>query len=126
MKQPALLNRRLPNQALAWLCVALLLLSLMPLYALSFYNHACYDDFGFSIRTHAAWRDTGSLLETLRAAAENTAVIRGTWEGTYTTSFISALQPALFSENLYWLSTALLLSIPTSPPFGCRCAPWPL
>lgn len=110
MKMPALFQRRLSHQALAWLCVAALLLTLMPLYVLSFYNHACYDDFGFSIRTHAAWRDSGSVLETLRAAMENTLSIRHTWEGTYTTSFISALQPALFSENLYWVTTALLLT----------------
>ena len=110
MKAPAILHCRLPNQALAWLCVALLLLSLTPLYALSFYNHACYDDFGFSIRTHDAWRATGSLWQTIRAAAENTAIIRGTWEGTYTTSFISALQPALFGENLYWVATVVLLT----------------
>ena len=57
----ALVRRRLSNRALTWLCVAALLLSLMPLYALSAYNHACYDDFGFSILTHDAWRETGSV-----------------------------------------------------------------
>ena len=36
----ALARRRLSNRALMWLCVAALLLSLMPLYALSAYNHA--------------------------------------------------------------------------------------
>ena len=110
MKKPALLKRRIPKQALVWLCVAALLVTLLPLYALSFYNHACYDDFGFSIRTHEAWRDTGSLLSTLRAAVENTVTIRQTWEGTYATSFLSALQPALGGEGLYWLTTALLLT----------------
>ena len=60
----ALVRRRLSNRALTWLCVAALLLSLMPLYALSAYNHACYDDFGFSILTHDAWRETGSVWET--------------------------------------------------------------
>ena len=40
----ALARRRLSNRALTWLCVAALLLSLMPLYALSAYNHACYDE----------------------------------------------------------------------------------
>ena len=106
----ALARRRLSNRALMWLCVAALLLSLMPLYALSAYNHACYDDFGFSIRTHDTWRETGSFLETVRAAVQNTVSIRDTWEGTYTTSFLSALQPALFGEDLYWVTTALLLT----------------
>lgn len=59
----ALARRRLSNRALMWLCVAALLLSLMPLYALSAYNHACYDDFGFpsarmipGAKPGASWR----------------------------------------------------------------------
>lgn len=106
----ALMKQRISNRVLVWLCVAALLLSLLPLYALSFYNHACYDDFGFSILTHDAWRDTGSLWETFRAAVDNTVGIRQTWEGTYATSFISALQPALMGEENYWITTAVLLT----------------
>lgn len=106
----ALMKRRISNRVLVWLCVAVLLASLLPLYALSFYNHACYDDFGFSIRTHERWRDTGSAWDTFMAAVENTATIRHTWEGTYATSFISALQPALSGEHLYWVATAVLLT----------------
>lgn len=106
----SLMKRRIPNRALVWMCVAALLVSLLPLYALSFYNHACYDDFGFSIRTHEAWRESGSLLDTALAAMENTVIIRQTWEGTYATSLISAMQPALMGENLYWITTVLLLT----------------
>lgn len=104
------MKRHIPNRALVWLCVAVLLVSLLPLYALSFYNHACYDDFGFSILTHDAWRDSGSLWDTFTAALENTVGIRQTWEGTYATSFISALQPALMGESNYWITTAVLLT----------------
>ncbi|MEG0640028.1 MAG: hypothetical protein RR824_08295 [Clostridia bacterium] len=105
-----LMNKRVSNRALCWLCVAALLLSLMPLYAISFFNHACYDDFGFSILTHAAWRETGSAASTLQAAIDNTVGIRSTWEGTYATSFLSALQPALFGESHYWVATLILLT----------------
>ena len=108
--KPALLKRRISNRVLVWLCVAALLVSLLPLYALSFYNHACYDDFGFSVRTHDRWRDTGSWMDTFMAAVENTVTIRQTWEGTYATSFISALQPALYGEDMYWVATAILLT----------------
>ena len=108
--KPVLLKKRVSNRVLVWLCVSALLLSLLPLYALSFYNHACYDDFGFSILTHDAWRGSGSWAETIRAAVQNTVGIRQTWEGTYATSFISALQPAMPCEHLYWLTTLLLLS----------------
>lgn len=110
MKLAELKHRVISTRTLTWLCVAVLLVSLMPLYVLSFYNHACYDDFGFSLLTHARWRETGSLWETFLAAVENTAGIRYTWEGTYATSFISALQPALAGENLYWITTVILLT----------------
>ena len=108
--KPAILKKHISNRVLVWLCVAALLVSLLPLYAISFYNHACYDDFGFSIRTHERWRDTLSAWDTFMAAVENTRIIRHTWEGTYATSFISALQPALMGEHLYWITTAVLLT----------------
>lgn len=109
MKNP-LMKWRISNRVLCLLVVALLLVSLVPLYALSFFNHACYDDFGFSIRTHEAVRAGGGFLGAVKAAFENTVTIRNTWEGTYTSSFISALQPAIFGEGNYWLTTAILLT----------------
>ena len=42
----------LSRRSIAWLCALLLLVSILPLYALALYNHAFYDDFGFSILTH--------------------------------------------------------------------------
>lgn len=109
MKLPKL-NKTLSSRWLAWLCAAVVLLSIAPLYALSVYNHACYDDFGFSLLTHDRWLETGSVLSTIGAAFRNTVEIRSTWEGTYATSFISALQPALFGEHLYWVTTLVLLT----------------
>lgn len=76
---------------------------------LSFYNHAFYDDYGFSLLTHRAWQNTGSPIDVLQAALENTIRIRQKWEGTYTTSFISTFQPAIFGEDAYWVTTFLLL-----------------
>ncbi len=109
MKDP-LVNYRVPVRLLSWLLAALLVVSLVPLYALSFFNHPCYDDFGFSIRTHAAVREGGGFAGAVKAAVENTVSIRNTWEGTYTTSFISALQPGIFGEQYYWATTAILLT----------------
>ena len=109
MKNP-LMNWRISSRLLCLMLTALLLISLVPLYALSFFNHACYDDFGFSIRTHAAVQAGGGFAGAVAAAFENTVIIRNTWEGTYTTSFISALQPAIFGEGNYWITTAILLT----------------
>lgn len=81
------------KKLLAAVCMALLVVSLIPPLALSFFNHASYDDLGYSIRTHERWRDTGSFWRTVEAAAENTASIRYTWQGTFFSCFLAALQP---------------------------------
>ena len=97
------------RKLLAAVCLIALLVSLIPPLALSFYNHASYDDLGYSIRTHERWRDTGSFWRTVEAAAENTASIRYTWQGTFFSCFLAALQPALFGEGLYWITTWVLM-----------------
>ncbi len=100
----------LSRRAVCWLCALLLLASVVPMYALAFYNHAYYDDFGFSTLTHSAWQEGGGLWAVLAAGIQNTVGIRQTWEGTYFSSFLSTFQPALFGENLYWLTTFVLLT----------------
>lgn len=101
----------LSRRAVAWLCALLLLVSVLPMYALALYNHAFYDDFGFSLLTHNAWQQTGSLAAVVEAAVRNTIGIRQTWEGTYTTSFISTFQPSIFGDGMYWLTTFFLLTV---------------
>ena len=105
-KPPFALSRK----TLAWICVLGLIASLLPLYLIAFDNRPFYDDFGFSLLTRAAWQSTGSFAAVVAAAVQNTLGIRHTWEGTYTTSFISAMQPGIWGENCYWVATFLLLS----------------
>ena len=65
MKEPSL---KTLMRAFAWLCVGALVLSTLPLYAIAFYNHPYYDDFGFSAGVHQAWKATGSLPAVFAAA----------------------------------------------------------
>lgn len=104
-------KRSLSRRAVAWLSVLLLLVSVLPLYAQALYNHSFYDDLGFSLLTRAAWEQTGSVFAVLEAAVRNTVGIRQTWEGTYSTSFISTFQPAVFGEGAYWATTFVLLTL---------------
>lgn len=105
-KKPFSLSRK----TVAWLSLAALLISLLPLYAIAIYNHPFYDDFGFSLLTHDAWRETGRVTEVLAAAWRNMVGTHQTWQGRYTASFISSMQPAIFGEGHYWITTFLLLT----------------
>lgn len=97
-------------KAFAWLCVLALVASTLPLYAISFFNHPYYDDYGFSAGVHQAWKETGSLGAVLSSAVESAAETRRTWQGTYTGTMLSNLQPGLFSEELYWIGNFVLLT----------------
>ena len=86
------------RRALLWLSVAALVLGTLPLYAISLYNHPYYDDYGFSAQAHQAWRDTGSVGAVLRAAWDSALETRESWQGTYTGTLLSNVQPGIFSE----------------------------
>lgn len=98
------------KRLLMWVCVAALVMSALPLYAVSFYNHPYYDDYGFSADTHRAWVETGSLSQVLKTAVSSSQSVRQTWQGTYTGTFLSNIQPGVFSESLYFIGTFILLS----------------
>ncbi len=110
MKQ-SLTQRRITTRMLSMLCAAVLILSLLPLYAISCYNHAYYDDFGYTIRTRKVWQSTGSIAKTLTEGVRNTLDTRQTWEGNYASTFLNSIQPALFNEALYYLTSLMLLSV---------------
>ena len=101
---------RFSKKALAITAALLVLVSLLPLYAISFYNHPFYDDFGFSTRIHAVWKETGSFGKAVAMAWQNMCDTRYTWQGAYTGTFLSGVQPGVFSEKLYFFTTFLLLT----------------
>ena len=98
------------RRAVCALCLLALGFSVLPLYGMTGYNHPYYDDFGFSAAPHQVWKETGDLGAALKAALENAAQTRYTWQGTYTGTLLSNLQPGTFSEELYWISGCFLLT----------------
>lgn len=98
------------KRTLMWLSVLALVIGTLPLYAIAPYNHPYYDDYGFSASVRRVWRDTGSVSAALNAAVENAQSIRQTWQGTYTGTLLSNVQPGVFSESLYYLSNFFLLT----------------
>lgn len=109
-------KKRLSDRLIAFLCAFVLLASLVPLYVLALYNHPFYDDFGFSIQIHHVWNQTGSVGEAVKEAWQNMLNTRRTWQGNYTATFLSGIQPGVFDEQLYFLTTVILL---TSLVIGC-------
>lgn len=74
---------------------------LIPILMISPYVFPRADDYSFGYRTHLAWESTGSLIELLKAVFEMIRTAYFGWQGTYSSIFLMALQPAVFDEKLY-------------------------
>ncbi|MCL1807297.1 MAG: DUF6056 family protein [Oscillospiraceae bacterium] len=100
-----LLDRRVICLAMA----AALFLSLLPLLTIARYNNLAIDDYNFGQFTAPVYRETGSAVETVKAAFHTVKFFFKAWQGTFTAVFIMSLHPAVFNESLYGLTTFLLL-----------------
>lgn len=87
-----------------------LIISMIPIIALAFYNFPCADDLGYSIYTKHAWDETHSLFAVLSAAWRKVSESYFSWQGTWTSIFIMALQPGIWGEEWYWLGTVFLIA----------------
>ena len=98
------------RRVIAALCVIALLAALAPMVIVAFDNHMFYDDLGYAVVSHDAWRQTGSVAETVRTGWRHALTVRQTWQGAYTTNFLSTIQPGVFSESAYGWTTVFLLA----------------
>lgn len=96
---------------LALSVLAVLVLALVPLYLISGYAHPSVDDYSYGKFASLIWAETGSLPAVFANAWERTAHTYQTWQGTFSSIFLMRLQPAVFGEEYYFLTTVLLLTL---------------
>ena len=88
----------------------IMLVALVPLYIVADYAHPSVDDYSYGKLTAEAWEQTGSLWQVLVTAWERTAYTYETHQGTFVSVFLMRLQPGIFGEDYYFLTTVFLLS----------------
>lgn len=74
---------------------------LIPVLMISPYIFPRADDYSFGYHCHLAWTRTGSFLEVLKAAVVMIDEAYFDWQGTYSSIFMMAMQPAVFDESFY-------------------------
>ncbi len=84
-------------------------ISLIPIVLLATYNFPCADDFSASDDVRLAWMSTGSLWQVLKAAWENVVFNYKEWSGVYMSVFWTSLQPGIFGEKFYCITTYITL-----------------
>ncbi|MEA4940228.1 MAG: DUF6056 family protein [Christensenella sp.] len=94
-------------------CGAMLLIifltTLVPIGLVSAYDRMDFDDYDYSVLTHAAVRDDGSALGLLRAAGQTVSDTYQNWQGTYSAVFLFSLQPAIWGQGWYAVTPWILI-----------------
>ena len=97
-----------PRMIFSVLLVILLLL-LIPMFAIARYDVPAADDFSFSCETHAAIVSRGSVTDILSGAVEKAVKVYYTWQGSFSAIFLMALQPAIWGLPYYAFTTWIML-----------------
>ena len=83
--------------------LACLGISLLPVLALSFFNHPVMDDFNYGILTHRAFvenKGLGCVIPVLQAAVQRAVNLWHEWQGTFMFSIIGALRPSIDRKSV--------------------------
>lgn len=99
------------------LFILLFVLSLLPIIFISFFNHPCADDFAYGAQTHMQFLNAKSLFGLVNAASQVSQHFYNSWQGTYSAAFIMSLQPSIFGENFYPITTFIMLFMLIAPTF---------
>ncbi len=105
------LTHLLNGRMLLWVLLVIFILSLVPVLGLAGVNHATGDDLGYGRLTREAWLTTHSQVAVLQAAAETVKQYYYSWQGTWFSIFLFALQPEVFSHKAYVIVPFLMLGI---------------
>ena len=98
------------EKTLGLIVLLVMLIALVPLYIVADYAHPSVDDYSYGKLTAEVWEQTGSFGSVLATAWERTAYTYETHQGTFVSVFLMRLQPGIFGEDYYFLTTVFLLS----------------
>ena len=102
-----LINNRI--KILAFLLVLILIATLLPIIYVSKFAYPWADDFGYSAEARQAFLQTGSVFSAFGPAFKHMVNTYFTWQGTYTSCLLMALQPAVFGIKLYHIGGSIML-----------------
>lgn len=75
------------------------------------YNAPSSDDWGYSIQTRAVWEDTHSVFNVVKEAVNTSKHFWNNWQGLYSSAFVLALMPNIFSQNAYFITAFITIAI---------------
>lgn len=68
------------------------------------------DDYYYGVETAKVYRDTGSVSQVISTSFDEMKNTYNDWQGNFAAIFLMRLQPAVFGESAYVLSSVILIS----------------
>lgn len=100
-----------PLKWCAWAALAVLLLSCASVIWAGRFVYPQGDDFEYGIYCYQAWTGNEGLTGVLRGACKMVAEGYGTWQGTFSSIFLMALQPGIWGEKFYHLVPLIMTGL---------------
>ena len=94
---------------IAIVAVVLFVISLLPIFYLTFINRASGDDYSYGAYTRNAWMATHSIGAVLTAIGQTIKQYYIGWQGTWFSIILFSLQPEVFSDNAYFIVAPIML-----------------
>lgn len=91
--------------------ILLLIVLLVPIIYIGRYNVISADDYSYGYETHRVWMESSSVWNVLKAAAKTAAERYETWQGTYSSIFLMALNPLNFNTGFGWMIPTLIIGL---------------
>lgn len=96
---------------LFYFLVIVYIASLIPLFLIGRYDYPSADDYTFGAACRNVWVESHSVLAVIGRAATRAWEYYNNWAGCLSSSFLMALQPAVFGEGFYKLTPFLMIGI---------------
>lgn len=111
MNESSIKNKILSLKTLSKLSAVFFVFSILPLCYLSFFNRATGDDLGYSASNRIVWLQSHSILSVLKNTIIEIVSVWKSWQGTWFSVFLFSLQPEVFSEHAYVITTFIMLAL---------------
>lgn len=102
---------RVKEKIIKYIPYIMLIAMIVPTLYVSMYARPIVDDFDYGLYTHAVVKNNGGVIELIKTAIETCRWVYMTFQGTYSSCFLMSLHPGIFSEELYWLTTWILVCV---------------
>ncbi len=104
------INKLLTKKNILIFTIIIALIMLVPIIWASLYTHPSADDFNYGVRTINKIQTEG-LLEVLKGSFAQMLYSYKSWQGTYSAIILFSLNPSVFGDNLYFLTTVIIIGM---------------